>query len=136
MSHRHTVQEIYACFGRGDLQGILSRLAPAVDWEYAATTDEIPWLRRRNGPDEVAIFFAELAALDLHRFEPHALLESPDGRMVVALVNLEATVKATGRRIVERDLPHVWHFDDGGTVTRFRHGADTLQHARAIRRTA
>lgn len=43
-----------------------------------------------------------------------------------------AQVRKTGRRIVEREEPHVWHFDAGGKVARFRHAADTLQQHRAF----
>jgi ketosteroid isomerase-like protein len=43
----------------------------------------------------------------------------------------EASVRSTGRRIVEEDEVHIWHFDRAGKVTRFRHRADTHQHAAA-----
>lgn len=56
-------------------------------------------------------------------------LEGPD--LVVALIDLEATVKETGKRIVERDEVHIWHFDEAGKVVRFRHCVDIYQHAMA-----
>lgn len=53
---------------------------------------------------------------------------------MVALFDLEVTVKDTGKRIVEQGEAHIWHFDDSGMVIRFRHCADTLQHAMALRK--
>ena len=40
MSNVHTVQEIYAAFGRGDVPAILSRLSESVEWEYGPTSFE------------------------------------------------------------------------------------------------
>lgn len=46
----------------------------------------------------------------------------------MALIDLDATVRATGRRVVEEDEVHIWHFNDAGFVQRFRHRADTHLH--------
>jgi len=53
------------------------------------------------------------------------LLEA--GQIVVALVGLDATVNATGRRVVEEDAVHIWHFNPAGKVARFRHRLDSYQ---------
>ena len=50
------------------------------------------------------------------------------GSTVVVLFQLEATVRATGRKVVEEDEVHIWHFDAAGKASRFRHRVDTLQH--------
>ncbi len=63
---------------------------------------------------------------DITRLEPTAFLES--GPTVVVLFQLEATVKATGRRVVEEDEVHIWHFDAAGKASRFRHRVDTHLH--------
>ena len=55
-----------------------------------------------------------------------------DERRAVALLDLDATVTRSGRRISERDEVHIWHFDAAGKVIRFRHAVDTLQHYRAF----
>jgi hypothetical protein len=64
--------------------------------------------------------------LDIHSFQPKAILEA--GPVVVALIDLDATVRRTGSRIVEEDEAHIWHFNPAGKVRRFRHRADTHQH--------
>jgi ketosteroid isomerase-like protein len=130
MSNLHTVQEIYAAFGRGDVETILAKLADDVDWEYGHPGSEVPWLERRRGRDGAAEFFASLAALDFHVFRPKEMLA--DGPVVVALVDVEFTVKETGRRVAEEEEIHVWRFDEAGLVARFRHGVDSHRHHLAL----
>ena len=125
MSHVQTVREMYAAFGRGDVPAILAHLADNVEWEYAGASTDVPWLQPRRGRAQVAEFFQALTLMDIHQFQPKALLEG-DG-LVVALFALEATVKATGRRIVEDDEVHIWYFGADGKVTRFRHRVDSYQ---------
>lgn len=129
MPHKETVQEMYAAFGRGDVSAILERLAPDIEWEYDASPTEVPWLQPRQGRSGAAEFFASLANLEFHRFEPRMILE--EGTTVVVLVDIEATVRKTGLRVAEIDEVHIWHFGDDGLVTRFRHRADTLKQLRA-----
>ncbi|GBD21215.1 hypothetical protein HRbin28_01664 [bacterium HR28] len=127
-----TVQGIYAAFGRGDVSAILDKLAEDVDWDYAyrTTPNPVPWLQAQRGRAGAAKFFLDgVGAIELHRFALKALLEGSG--LVVALVDVDATVKETGKRIVETDEVHIWHFDEAGLVTRFRHCADTYQHAMA-----
>src|SRR5262245_57481992 len=129
MTCKETVLEMYAAFGRGDVPAILERLAPDVEWEYDASPTEVPWLQPRQGRSGAAAFFASLENLEFHRFEPRMILE--DGTTVVALVDIEATVRKTGIRVTELDEVHIWHFGDDGLVTRFRHRVDTLKQLRA-----
>lgn len=130
-----TVTRIYEAFGKGDVPAILEHIAADVAWEYAYATDhEIPWLKHARGRDGVVSFLTTVASmLAFSRFEPKAILASDDGAIVVALCDLECTVQTTGKKIVEQHEPHLWHFDAQGRVTRFRHAADTLQHAKALR---
>ena len=126
MGHTETIQGIYSAFQRGDLPAILDRLADDVEWEYSITPLGVPWLERRRGRAEVPLFFASHAAFDLHRFEPKTFLES--GNIVVVLIDVDLTVKSTGRRVTEEDEVHVWYFDSRGRVSRFGHKVDTHQH--------
>lgn len=129
MSHKDTVQEMYAAFGRGDVPAILERLDPDIDWEYNGSPTEVPWLQPRQGRTGAAEFFQSLGELEFHRFEPKAILA--DGNLVVALVDAEVTVRKTGLRADEHEEVHLWHFGDDGRVTRFRHRCDTLKQLRA-----
>jgi hypothetical protein len=126
MIHLQSAREIYEAFGRGDIPAILSKLSTSVDSEYGLISTDVPWLQNRRGHDGAGAFFASLAAVQIHRFAAKGLFEN--GNVVVALVDIEFTVKATGKQVVEEDEVHIWYFDEQGKVTRFRHRVDTHQH--------
>jgi uncharacterized protein len=127
MSQIERVKAIYAAFARGDVPFMLECLAPDVVWEYGSDGHGVPWLKPRRGRAEVVGFFQTLAEeLEFRRFEPTAFLEGP--AIVAALCQVEATVKRTGRALVEVDEVHLWHFDSVGHVSKFRHAADTHAH--------
>src|SRR5574341_681066 len=126
MSKVKIVQEIYEAFVRGDVPTILSRLSDKVEWEYGSTSTNVPWLQRRHGREGAADFFGSLEEIQMHRFVPKEFLEGDAG--VVVLLDVEFTVRSTGKRVLEEDEIHVWRFDAEGKVIRFRHGADTHQH--------
>ena len=126
MSNLKQVQDMYTAFGRGDVPAILAKLSDDVIWEYGPNTTDVPWLQPRRGRAGAASFFEALGALDFHKFQPTNFFES--GKVVVALFDIDTTIKATGRRVIEQDEVHIWHFDDTGRVARFRHRADTHQH--------
>ena len=132
MTPIETVQHIYAAFGRGDVAAILDCLADDVEWEYGGSTSPVPWLQPLRGRQQVPRFFDTLATqVEFHSFVPKQCLG--DGRLVVGLVDLDATVRATGKRVVEVDEVHLFHFDERGRVARFRHRADTWLQAMALR---
>lgn len=131
MSPIETVRHIYAAFGRGDVPAILACLAEDVEWEYGQPPNPAPWLQQRRGRAAVPGFFDVLLSnVEFHRFEPRRQLA--DGLLVVGLVDFEATVRKTGRKVVEVDEVHLFHFNDAGLVQRFGHRADTWQHASAF----
>ena len=123
MSNIETVQSIYAAFGRGDVEAILGRLSESVEWEYGTPSTDVPWLQPRTGRAGAAEFFGTLRALEFRRFDVKLVAES--GSTVIALVDLEAVVTATGKTFVEEDEAHIWHFGADGMVSRFRHRVDT-----------
>jgi ketosteroid isomerase-like protein len=121
-----TVKEMYACFGRGDVPGILERLAPDVEWEHDWGMEPLPLYRERRGREAVAGFFEELGQFEFLRFEPVAFLEGGD--MVAVPIRLELRHRESGR--VLRDLEaHLWTFRPDGLVARVRHLIDTRQFA-------
>ena len=129
MGNLETVQQIYAAFGRGDVPAILEHLDESVEWEYGVNSTDVPWLQPGRGREGAGAFFISLGEIDIHRFAVKNLLEGES--VVAALIDIEFTVKATGKKVVEEDEVHLWHFNPAGKVTRFRHRADTLQHQRA-----
>ena len=126
-----TVQQLYAAFGRGDIPAILSHLADDVEWEYGAFPNPVPWLQPRRGKDGAGAFFASLAALEFHVFEPQQLMG--DANTAIGVVRVEATVRASGKRVLEVGEVHLFHFNEQGRVQRFRHACDTWQWAQALK---
>jgi uncharacterized protein len=126
MSNVETVQTIYAASSSGDIQTILSLLRDDIEWEYDAPESDVPWLKPRRGRADVAQFFEALTLLDLNMFTPKHFVA--DGALVLVLVDEDVLVKATGKRIVDVDQVHLWHFDASGLVARFRQRLDTHAH--------
>lgn len=123
MGYTAKVQEIYEAFGKGDVPSILASLADDVDWDYGHGSTDVPWIQPRRGRDAVVAFFEALAAVEFQKFAPKELLEA--GNTVVALVDVDYTVKATGKRWAEEDEVHIWRFGSDGKVVRFKHVVDT-----------
>ncbi len=133
MSNVDKVKKVYEAFGRGDVPAILEVMSPEVDWDYGHTTD-VPWLAPRRGREGVGAFFRAIAeGLEFRRFVPKEIFASPDDRIVIALLDVEAVAKATGRALREEDEIHVWRFGTDGRVARFRHAVDTAMHRSALR---
>ena len=124
MSHRETVQQIYAAFNQGNVPAILERLAEDVEWEHDTVDHGIAVLQPRRGRREVAGFFEGLAVLEFTRFEVANVLEG--GNQVVAVCHVDHVHKKTGKRFSDLEL-HLWTFGERGQVTRFRHLVDSHQ---------
>jgi ketosteroid isomerase-like protein len=90
-------------------------------------------MRRARWPRQAGCqFFVVLGReFEFRKFEINGILHAQN--TVVALIDAELFVKRTGNTIHERDEGHIWHFDTGGRVVRFKHAADTLAHVRAWR---
>ena len=52
-----TVQDVYAAFGRGDVEAILAVLTDDVDWASEPESSIAPWHGVRRGKAEVPSFF-------------------------------------------------------------------------------
>lgn len=120
---------MYAAFGRGDIPAILNQLSESVTWDDDSSVTDVPWLQPRRGRAQVADFFTALGGLEIELFQPTAFLEQ--GNIVVALIDIKAKVKATGRPFVQSDETHIWRFDAHGRVVSFRHRVDTHQQVLA-----
>lgn len=122
MNHVEALQRIYEAFGRGDVPGILERLAEDVEWDAATQDHGIPILTERHGRAGVLKFFEALSDYDITHFEVTGMLSG--GNQVVATCQVAHTHKSSGRKFNDVEL-HLWTFDDKGQVIRFRHFADT-----------
>ena len=117
------VQEMYAEFSRGNVDGILQHFDENIEWEYGyANPAALTYLQPRQGRAQTREFFAALNDFDFQRFNPHTYLTTD--RTVVVLLDIELTVKTNGNRITELDEVHIWHFNERDLVQRFKHKFD------------
>ncbi len=107
------VREVYAAFGRGDIDGILARLDPQVSWRTPGPPD-LPTAGLRHGVAAVREFFGVLMnTLDIQEFKPSDFLAQGD--KVVVLGTSREGPKGTGR-IVDFRWVHVFTIRDGKIV--------------------
>ena len=121
------IRGLYEAFGRGDIAGVLERMAPDIEWNEAEGfpyADGNPY----RGPDAIVSgVFARLGTeWDGFAAVPEEYLDAGD--TVVVLGRYRGTFKATGRRL-DAQLAHVWRVRDGKAAA-FRQYTDTLQAAR------
>jgi uncharacterized protein len=116
------VQQAYAAFKRGDINGVLNIMADDVVWFLPGPPDIIPVTGQRRGKNQVAQFFAKLSETqEPEEFEPKQFIAQGD--TVVSLGHYRWKVKATGRRF-ESDFAHVFTIRNG-KVTNFHEYFDT-----------
>ena len=116
------VREMYAAFGRGDMQGILSHISEEIQWQAHSPTDE-KFARPFQGHAGVAQFFQMLnETLTMDVFEPREYIAQ--GEKVVAIGNLKTTLRENGDQ-VRTEFAMLWTFRDGKAIRFFEYGNDT-----------
>ena len=116
------VQEAYAAFGRGDVQGILDRLEDGIVWQgvYGAASN-VPMAGDRRGKTAVAEFFKLVAThVNFSRFEPKEFVASGD--KVVTLGHY--TAKTSANKEFDSDFAMVFTLRNG-KIARFQEFLNT-----------
>jgi ketosteroid isomerase-like protein len=127
--NERVVQAMFAAFGRGDIPGVLDRLAEDIEWHIAGPS-ELPFAGLHRGRAEVARFFETFnQTSEFEAFEPQEYFSRGD--RVVVLGHERQRVKATGL-VVETDWAMVFTLS-GGKITRFHNFVDTHAVAAAHR---
>jgi ketosteroid isomerase-like protein len=122
-----TVQEAYAAFKRGDIQGVLNTLAEDVEW-HTPGEGFIPQGGTHRGKDAVRSFFQTVdQTMQFVTFEPQTYVAQGDH--VVGIGNYGGTVKPTGQAF-KADFVMVFTFQ-GNKVVRFQEYSDTAVIAQA-----
>jgi ketosteroid isomerase-like protein len=123
-------QSAYEAFGRGDMAALAEVMADDIEWVNPGDPADDPNAGTFKGKEAVLGWFGGLAStLDFTTFEPREFIAQND--KVVSLVYAEATVRTTGRAVVNHEA-HVWTFLDG-KVARFQIYSDTAAAAAAHR---
>ncbi len=117
------VQQAYAAFGRGDIDGVLATCGDDIVWEpVIGAGPHVPQAGLRRGKAAVREFFRILGeSLEFERFEPQEFVAQRD--KVVVLGAYAARPKGTGRRYAS-DWVMIFTIADGRIVS-FREFADS-----------
>lgn len=128
-SHLEAVQRLYAAYGPGDLDAVLTDVSDDVDWAAEAATSVLPWSGPRRGKAGVARFFGEIGSnVDVSEFELVGMTSNETD--VVSTIHWTYTVKATGKS-ASMYMQHWWRFADGKIVF-FRGSEDSAQSVAAF----
>lgn len=126
------VQQYYAAFKTGDINGVLIIFADDVGWFVPGSKDVLPFAGQRQGHEQVAEAIAKFAEMqDAEQFEVQTFVAQDD--KVVAFGHYRWRVKSTGRSY-ESDFAHCFTIYRG-KVSRFQEYADTQAWAAAYRMT-
>ena len=128
MSNVETEKEIYAAFGRGEIDAILDRLDKNVEWETTTSVEGVPWHQPRRGRENVRGFFEALSPLQFNRFDPNTFFETGD--KVFVLVDMDIT--SQGKPYLFPLEGRLWQFNAAGKVVKHDHVTDTAQHWRMV----
>ena len=116
------VKELYAAFGRGDIEGILNMLSEDVEWNSPGPEGILPTAGVHRGRDGVAKYFSQLGqAADIEAFEPQEFIANDN--TVVATSQVRARLFGPNRTI-NYELVHIFTIRDG-KIQRFREHFDT-----------
>lgn len=88
------IQQAYADFGSGNIQGILNACTDDVLW-ISQENKDVPFAGTFNGKEGVAKFFNGVGEVDYSSFEPKEFFNDKDA--VIVLGHHAGTVKKTGK---------------------------------------
>ena len=122
------VQQAYADYARGDVDDLLARMTPQIDWEIPDVPG-ISFTGKRQGYDQVREYF-QLASekLGMREFTPKEFIAQGDN--VIVLGYGAWTAKETGLDF-ESDWVHVFRVEDGH-IAAFREFMDAHRAAEAF----
>jgi ketosteroid isomerase-like protein len=116
------LQEMYAAFGRGEIDALLANVTDDVSWGIDTEVTDVPWYRLRSGREGVADFFAVLGQeVEFQKFEPSGFVAGGDA----VFVNIDYVYKfRKNGKAASSKAVHRFELRDG-KVTSFRAFEDT-----------
>ena len=127
MSNLAVVQDAYEAFGRGDMEGVVAAMDPAIEW-IEGDIEGLPYAGTHHGPDAVVneVFAQIPATYDSFEMVPQ---EWVDGGDTVVMLG-QVTTRKDDREATSR-VAQVWTLRDGRAV-RFESFQDTQATARVL----
>lgn len=117
-----TVQDIYACFGQGDIPGVLARLADNIEWWHAGDPSIVSYAGTFRGKEGVVQFFQKLGAdVEFTGFETFNY--RANGNEVVCDGKVSCIARSTGRAYSVLPV-FTWTFDEQGKAYHLRADGD------------
>ena len=131
LSPLDTIQAVYGAFARADIPSLLDLVDDDVDWardiEFPGG-EVVPHLRHGIGKAVATAYFEAVGSgMEIHKFAPRTFAVSGDDVLVV--LDVEVTVRATGKRIAFDEV-HEFTVRDG-RIVRYRPHLDTAQQIAA-----
>lgn len=124
------IQDIYAAFGRGDVDTVASHCHVDCHWDFNVADSDVPWHVPVTGPAEVKSFIAAFVDnVEIESFEPTRFMAVDDE--VLVHLRLAYTIGRTGVRVDEEQVQ--WWTVRGDKVSRLKHFEDTSQVVSAWR---
>ena len=117
-SNLEIVQNGYDNFLKGNIPGLVDLLSDDITWELPKLAD-VPFSGVFKGKNGVMEFFQQIAASnDFHEFNITDFIA--EGDKVVALGNLKATSKTTGKTATNK-WAHFWQLKDGKVIRHYEY---------------
>jgi hypothetical protein len=124
------IQDVYAAFGRGDIETITAKIADNADWRGPPNKD-LPYSGTFKGPSGAAKFFDKIASsLRVTAWEPQAYVASGDEVMTTG--SWSGVALATGKSFTS-----IWAMRftvKGGKITYFQPYEDSATTLAAFRK--
>ena len=123
-----TVQQVYADFGKQNVEGVLNSLTDDISWVDPGSPG-IPYAKKRDGKKEVMSFFMEMGGtVSFSEFAPHEFYADNDAVIVKSFFAGKAI--ATGKSFAS-DWVMIWKFR-GDKICNYRAFVDTDKMIAAI----
>ena len=124
-----TVQQIYADFGTGNVEGILNSLTDDISWNDPGYPG-IPYAKKRNGKNEVMNFFIEMGStVSFTQFAPQEFYADADS--VIVKGSFAGKANGTGKTFAS-DWVMIWKFR-GDKIFKYQAFVDTQKMVNAIK---
>ena len=122
------IQTLYQSFQKGDIQAILSNIAPDAEWVNSESLD-ISYAGKRRGALEIGQFFQSLKeSVNIKEFDASEYIAHKD--RVIVLGHWQGEVKSDGH-FFDSDWVMVFTLMDG-KIKYFRSYEDTAMMAKAL----